>query len=88
MLTLDLVTVKSQNMKYDDAKSSQVGFGHPARGAVRDASSEPNAVNKMKRLTIDVPADLHTSIKIWCAQHDTKMSDTIRQMLMEKFGSC
>lgn len=74
-------------MKYDDVSDRQVSLGHAAGGPVRDAPSEPNAASKMKRLTIDVPADLHTSIKIWCAQRGTKMSDTIRQMLMQKFGS-
>lgn len=75
-------------MKYDDMTSTDASFGHAAGGPVRDAPSELGATSKTKRLTIDVPAGLHTSIKIWCAQRGAKMSDTIRQMLMEKFGSC
>ena len=75
-------------MKYDDIKSRQAAYGHAAEGLVREERSELVAVNKMKRLTIDVPADLHTSIKIWCARRGAKMSDTIRELLTEKFGSC
>lgn len=39
-----------------------------------------------KRLTIDVPAELHSQIKVQCAKEGVKMADAIREMLRERFG--
>ena len=39
----------------------------------------------MKRLTIDVPASLHSRIKVQCAQEGQKMADVIRALLEERF---
>jgi hypothetical protein len=39
----------------------------------------------MKRLTIDVPASLHSRIKVQCAQKGQKMADVIRALLEERF---
>jgi hypothetical protein len=39
----------------------------------------------MKRLTIDVPASLHSRIKVQCAQSGQKMADVIRALLAEHF---
>jgi hypothetical protein len=39
-----------------------------------------------KRLTIDVPADLHSQIKVQCAREGVKMADAIREILRERFG--
>ncbi len=39
-----------------------------------------------KRLTIDVPAELHSQIKMQCAKEGVKMADAIREMLQERFG--
>ena len=43
------------------------------------------SAEKMKRLTIDVPASLHTRIKIACAQRGNKMADEIRVLLEQTF---
>ena len=40
----------------------------------------------MKRLTIDVSADLHSAIKVSCAQRGVKMADAIREILEAEFG--
>ena len=40
----------------------------------------------MKRLTIDVPANLHARIKVACAQRGTKMADEIRALLEQNFS--
>lgn len=40
---------------------------------------------KMKRLTIDVPADLHQRIKIGCTKRGLKMADEIRKLLEKEF---
>ena len=40
----------------------------------------------MKRLTIDVSADLHSAIKVDCARRGIKMADAIRGLLTNEFG--
>lgn len=50
----------------------------------RSGSSEPEP---MKRLTIDVPASLHRSIKSQCAMRGTKIADEVREMLLQKYGN-
>ena len=42
---------------------------------------------EMKRLTIDIPGDLHTRIKMQCAARGRKMADEIRVLLEEHFGA-
>jgi plasmid stability protein len=39
----------------------------------------------MKRLTIDIPASLHSRIKVSCAQRGVKMADEIRELLATHF---
>ncbi len=39
----------------------------------------------MKRLTIDVSANLHRRIKIYCAQREIKIADEVRQLLEQHF---
>ena len=41
----------------------------------------------MKRLTIDVSADLHSAIKVDCARRGIKMADAIRDILRNEFGA-
>ena len=41
----------------------------------------------MKRLTIDIPSELHASVKASCARQGIKMADAIRKLLEEKFGN-
>jgi len=52
-----------------------------ATAEVAAAPAEP-----MKRLTIDVPASLHSRIKVQCAQEGQKMADVIRALLAERFA--
>lgn len=40
----------------------------------------------MKRLTIDIPAELHAKLKADCALRGRKMADEVRELLMEKYG--
>lgn len=50
-------------------------------------SRKPDAPQeKMKRLTIDIPAELHAQLKADCAMRGRKMADEIRELLMEKYG--
>jgi len=41
---------------------------------------------KLKRLTIDIPADLHRRLKADCAGRDIAMADVIREMLERQYG--
>jgi len=41
----------------------------------------------MKRLTIDVPENLHRQIKTACAQRGTKIADEVRELLLKKYGN-
>ena len=58
--------------------------------------SQPSAPSKaetveatvpMKRLTIDIPNELHVRIKMQCAARSRKMADEIRELLEERFPS-
>ncbi len=42
--------------------------------------------SRMKRLTIDVSAELHSAIKVDCARRGIKMADAIRDILASEFG--
>lgn len=42
-------------------------------------------VGKMKRLTLDIPEELHKAIKIQCATRGTKIADELREMLIQKY---
>lgn len=42
-------------------------------------------VEKMKRLTIDVPLSLHSRMKAACALRETKMADVVRDLLEREF---
>lgn len=49
---------------------------------------KPEAVaGKVKRLTIDIPEELHNAIKSQCAMRGAKISDELRAMLMQKYGN-
>ena len=50
-------------------------------------SGEPTATEKpqMKRLTFDIPADLHKRIKRACLERDEDMAAEIRRLLDEHF---
>jgi macrodomain Ter protein organizer (MatP/YcbG family) len=39
-----------------------------------------------KRLTIDIPASLHSRIKVDCARRGVKMAEEIRQLLDRHFA--
>lgn len=64
--------------------------GRPTREPSADAwvesRSHDDAPEPMKRLTIDVPAELHRAIKVQCASRGTKIADEVRALLMQKYG--
>jgi len=51
-----------------------------------ESRSNGDEPEPMKRLTIDVPASLHRSIKTQCAMRGTKIADEVREMLLQKYG--
>ena len=55
--------------------------------AVRERPPEYGPPTAMKRLTIDVSADLHSVIKVDCARRGIKMADAIRDILRNEFGA-
>ena len=50
------------------------------------AGSSGKPTVKLKRLTIDIPADLHRRLKADCAGRDIAMADVIREMLERQYG--
>lgn len=77
------------------AKKVAIGGKPSASKAIDDKSvdawigSRQQEVAKVptKRLTIDIPADLHARLKAECAMNGRKMVDEIRELLQEKYGN-
>jgi hypothetical protein len=70
--------------------TKKVAFGskptpRPEPAITADAWVETRTVEQMKRLTIDIPATLHTRIKSTCALRGVKMVDEIRELLEAHF---
>lgn len=42
---------------------------------------------KMKRLTIDIPEDLHKKIKSQCAMEGTTIAQEVRKFFLQKYGN-
>jgi hypothetical protein len=49
------------------------------------AEAVPAPAGPVKRLTIDVSEDLHTGLKVGCAQRKLKMADMLRELLEREF---
>jgi hypothetical protein len=47
----------------------------------REGDSEPS-----KRLTVDLPRDLHTRVKVECAKRGQTISEVIRELLEKEFS--
>jgi hypothetical protein len=70
--------------------SKKVAFGtkpttKPTPALSADQWVERRTVESTKRLTLDLPASLHTRIKATCALRGVKMADEIRRLLEEHF---
>jgi len=60
-------------------------------GALSDRacrSAGAAAAAPMKRLSIDIPAELHTRIKVSCARRGLKIADEVRALLEREFRGC
>ena len=60
----------------------------PVLPVVQDAVPPSAPKMPMKRLTFDIPADLHRRMKIACVQDGREMAAVIREMLEARFPSC
>ena len=72
------------------AKVESAEISPPPASLPGDSTSQREADNTatvpMKRLTIDIPSDLHTRVKMQCAARGRKMADEIRVLLEERFS--
>ena len=59
--------------------------GKPSDPVVREAWPLSAPKMPMKRLTFDIPADLHRRMKIACVQDGREMAAVIREMLEARF---
>jgi hypothetical protein len=57
----------------------------PVLSIVQEAGSPSAPKMPMKRLTFDIPADLHRRMKIACVQDGREMAAVIREMLEARF---
>ena len=67
--------------------SKKVAFGpKPAARPNADQWVVSRQAESMKRLTIDIPASLHSRIKSQCALRGVKMADELRNLLERHFS--
>jgi hypothetical protein len=59
----------------------------PAEAAALDAAGSLAVVPKvpMKRLTFDIPADLHRRMKLACVEQDRDMAEVLRELIEKRF---
>ncbi len=61
-------------------KPAEAWVGTPAE-EVKPAKVE----GPTKRLTVDIPEELHRRIKVQCAMKDIQISDVVRDILVKEF---
>jgi hypothetical protein len=47
--------------------------------------ADSDSLERIKRLTIDIPESLHRAIKSQCAMRGTKIADEVRELLIQKY---
>jgi hypothetical protein len=62
------------NQKSNDAKST---LAAPARGPGRPQKNDPGMV----RVNVQVTAEEHKKLKVYCAQNDTTITDFLRDAI-------
>ena len=84
------ITSKPQERVADDwVKSGDVNSAPATRAKSDEPASAPAHEPEsapLKRLTIDIPEELHARIKSQCALRRTKMADEIRALLETHFS--
>lgn len=66
-----------------NAADDWVSRRHDTATEMHSASTQEKV--PVKRLTIDISADLHRHIKASCAMRGTRIADEIRQLLIKHF---
>ena len=69
------------------ATNKKVEFGAKPKAASADDWVGAHKASDTKRLTLDIPANLHARIKSACAVSGVSMVDAITQILEEKYGA-
>lgn len=62
-----------------------VNLTRPAESWVEGKAKPSIGSGPTKRLTVDVPADLHKRIKVDCAATGRQISDVVRELLDQKY---
>jgi hypothetical protein len=60
-------------------------FVHGGQSAEPAPTREQRPRVPMKRLTFDIPADLHRRMKLACVREERDMADVIRELLQGRF---
>lgn len=77
--------MSSKKVTFGGKPSAQKPAPESIDAWVGSRSQEP-VKEPMKRLTIDIPAELHAQLKADCAMKGRKMADEIRELLLQKYG--
>lgn len=51
-----------------------------------DSTQQEKPVDKMKRLTLDIPESLHQAIKLKAVEQGVTMANMLRELLEEHYG--
>ena len=71
------IDIKLPNQKNEKAKKDWI------QGKEKEAKAEPKSTAKNKRLTIDIPEDLHNKFKIDCIKKGLNMAEVIKRLIQE-----
>lgn len=64
-----------------------VSISPPGEAAAPNTAEPPAVTPKvpMKRLTFDIPADLHRRMKLTCVEQDRDMAEVLRELIEKRF---
>jgi hypothetical protein len=75
-------------MRSTTLRASEFGISAADKKAATELGREPQAIDlgRMKRLTLDLPEELHRAIKVNAVQEGVTMAEKLRALLMERYG--
>ena len=77
--------MNTKKITFGAKPSASMPTEHAADAWVDERKQPSGEVEKLKRLTLDIPATLHSRIKSSCAMRDKKMVEEITELLLEKY---
>lgn len=77
--------MNTKKITFGAKPSASMPAEHAADAWVGERKQPPGEAEKLKRLTLDIPATLHSRIKSSCAMRDKKMVEEITELLLEKY---